>query len=115
VRTLTDPAARPRDPVQPEDDLGERGQGDVHLYVHLGRERDHGSDRILGVKKPAGVRITTVSQYTSARIYIMDCGTVSDGRACRAGLATEGSDGDQAVIGHVGFGLTAKVPVANAS
>jgi hypothetical protein len=67
------------------------------------------------VKKPAGVRITTVSQYTSARIYIMDCGTVSDGRACRAGLATEGSDGDQAVIGHVGFGLTAKVPVANAS
>jgi hypothetical protein len=68
------------------------------------------------VKKPAGVRITTVSQYTSARIYIMDCGTVSDGRACRAGLATEGSNGDQAVIGHIGFGgLTAKVPVANAS
>ena len=49
------PAARTRDPVQPEDDLGERGQGDVHLYVHLGRERNHGSDRVLGMKAAQGL------------------------------------------------------------
>ena len=49
---LTVLATCARDPVQPKDDLGERGQGDVYFYVHLGRERDHGSDRILGVKKP---------------------------------------------------------------
>jgi hypothetical protein len=86
---LTVLATCARDPVQPKDDLGERGQGDVHLYVYLGRKRDHGSDRILGMKAAQGL-VLQLYLYTHRHGFhgLRDC---LAGRVCQSGLATGGA------------------------
>lgn len=87
---LTVLATCARDPVQPKDDLGERGQGDVHLYVHPGRERDHGSHRVLGVKCRGGDSYyNCISIHIGMDIYhgLRDC---LAGWACQSGSEYRG-------------------------